>query len=285
MGTALFREFVSSIILFYFISALLFLGALYYLVVSLEIHNPLLLLSILTPFIIFVGYSIAMLALGPLKEHYGELENLSKETLHELNLPINTIMTNTKMLKKNEKDEKSLKRLGRIDSAVEMLQERYNELDYLIKKQMRYEIVEVFNLEELIHARCHFLTSVYSHAKIELDLESFSVKLDKIGLQKVIDNLIDNAVKYSPYESALIKVSLHNKTLRIQDFGRGLDEVEIFSMYDRYYQSQSNDKGAGIGLGLVRTYCDRYNINLTVESKKDVGTTMICDFSKVGIKT
>ena len=283
MGIVLFREFVSAIILFYFISALLFLGALYYLVVVLEIHNVLLLLSILVPFIILGGYSIAMLALGPLKEHYIELENLSKETLHELNLPINTIMTNIKMLKKNEEDEKSLKRLGRIDSAVLMLQERYNELDYLIKKQMRYEGFVVFDLKELIGARCVFLKSVYSHAKIELDLESFSVKLDKIGLQKVIDNLIDNAVKYSPYERALVKVSLHDKVLRIQDFGRGMDEVEIFSMYDRYYQSQTIDKGAGIGLGLVRTYCDRYSIKLIVESQKGVGTTMICDFSKVGI--
>lgn len=234
------------------------------------------------PLIILIGYSIAMLALEPLKEHYYELETLSKETLHELNLPINTIMTNTAMLKKSLEDEKSLKRLGRIDGACEMLQERYNELDYLIKKQMRYEVLEEFELDALIQARYEFLSSLYAQVKIELDLERFSVKLDKIGLQKVFDNLIDNAVKYSQGCDAHIKVSLHNKILRIQDFGIGMDEMELLMMYDRYYQSQPDEQGVGIGLGLVRSYCDRYNINLKVESKKDVGTTFICDFSKVG---
>ena len=280
----MFREFVSTIILFYLFSALLFLSGLYYIVIILEIHNLVAILSILLPLIILVGYSIAMLALEPLKEHYKELENLSKETLHELNLPINTIMTNSSMLKKSLQDEKSLKRLHRIDSACDMLQERYNELDYLIKKQMRYESVELFELDKLLLVRYDFFSSLYSRVDFELNLESFSVKLDKIGLQKVIDNLIDNAVKYSKDEQILVKIELKDKILSIQDFGIGMDDIELFSMYDRYYQADYEKKGSGIGLGLVRSYCDKYSINLKVESQKGEGTTITCDFSKVGVE-
>ncbi len=81
------------------------------------------------------GVMISKLAIDPLQEHVTNLQNLSKETLHELNLPISTIFTNSNMLKKNMQSEKDLKRLTRIDTACSMLQERYNELDYMIKKQ------------------------------------------------------------------------------------------------------------------------------------------------------
>ncbi len=70
-----------------------------------------------------------------MSEHVKNLQNLSKETLHELNLPISTIKTNSQMIKKNLTNEKALKRLARIDSACLMLQQRYNELDYMIKTQ------------------------------------------------------------------------------------------------------------------------------------------------------
>jgi len=85
----------------------------------------------------------------PLQEYVKNLQELSKETLHELNLPISTITTNTQMLQKNLHDEKSMKRVARIASACDMLQERYNELDYLIKMQTKQEIKEHFYLDEL----------------------------------------------------------------------------------------------------------------------------------------
>ena len=230
--------------------------------------------------VMLAGVGIAKLSIEPLREHFNQLEHFSKEILHELNLPINTIMTNTSMLKKSSEDERSLKRFGRIEAACGMLQERYKELDYLIKKQMQHEQIEQFDVSELVVERLKLLKPLYSQALFRVDLEAISVNIDRIGLAKVIDNIIDNSVKYSPQNAEIVIVCKERK-LMISDKGQGMDEVELFQIFDRYYQSDENALGFGIGLGLVKNYCDRYKIKLHVDSKKSVGTTMQLDFRGV----
>lgn len=241
-------------------------------------------LPYLIGFILFLvsiaGVAIAKLSIEPLREQFNQLEHFSKEILHELNLPINTIMTNTSMLKKNIEDERSLKRFSRIEAACEMLQERYKELDYLIKKQMQHEQIEQFDVAQLVEDRLKLLKPLYSSAVFREDLEAISVNIDKIGLAKVIDNIIDNSVKYSS-KNAEIDIVSCDKKLTISDKGQGMDEVELFQIFDRYYQSNEKALGFGIGLGLVKNYCDRYKIKLHVDSKKGQGTTMQLDFSGV----
>ena len=101
-------------------------------------------------------------------------------------------------------------------------------------------------------------------------------KLIKIG----IDNIIDNSVKYSP-QSAEITILCRGSKLSINDKGQGMDELELFQVFDRYYQSDASALGFGIGLGLVKNYCDKYKIKLHVDSTKGEGTTMQLDFSGV----
>ena len=227
-----------------------------------------------------MGVAMAKLSIEPLREQFTQLEHFSKEILHELNLPINTIMTNTAMLKKKIEDEKALKRFSRIEAACGMLQERYGELDYLIKKQMHHEQIETFDVALLVEERLKLLRPLYSTARFEVDLASVSVNIDRIGLSKVIDNIIDNSVKYSP-DGAHITIVTKGQTLRISDRGQGMDEVELFQVFDRYYQSDESALGFGIGLGLVKNYCDRFKIKLHVDSAKGEGTTMQLDFSGV----
>jgi signal transduction histidine kinase len=226
-----------------------------------------------------LGKILAKIAIEPLKEHFNHLDRFSKETLHELNLPINTITANVSMLRKTHTDEKSLKRLERIELASQMLKERYNELDYFIKKQMEKERVESFDLAVLIDERLSFLSGLYPQVVWEKRCESLIVTLDRIGLAKVIDNVIDNGVKYSPF-TPKITVTLHHTTLTISDKGEGMDEMELMRIFDRYYQSDKSMPGYGIGLGLVKRYCDRYRIALRVHSIKGEGTTITLEFNK-----
>ena len=101
------------------------------------------------------------------------------------------------MLKKSLPDEKSRKRIERIESAAQMLQERYNELNYLIQKQMHQERIETFALEQLIRERIEFLKGLYSRFEFDVQLHELAIHSDRMGLSKVIDNLMENAVKYS----------------------------------------------------------------------------------------
>jgi len=231
-------------------------------------------------FIVLSAIFISKLAVDPLKEYVQNLQNLSKETLHELNLPISTIKSNSDMLQKTLSDEKSLKRLARIDTASSMLQQRYSELDYMIKMQSSQDLSETIELDVLVRQRVAFLEDIYPHISFHLELQKRKVLSDKIGLSKVIDNIIDNGVKYSK-TSKDIEISLTQETLSIKDYGCGMDEVEVLHIFDNYYQSNSSVQGFGIGLGMVKRFCDTNAIELRFISVKDEGTTVELKFKKI----
>jgi signal transduction histidine kinase len=220
---------------------------------------------------IWLGKLFAKIAIKPLHEHFDHLDRFSKETLHELNLPVSTIATNVALLRKTHTDDKSQKRLERIEQAALMLKNRYDELDYFIQKQMEKEAIETFDVAALVQERVEFLTPLYSNIKWEILTGELLVHADRIGLSKVIDNLIDNGVKYST-QAPQITLKIENRVLSICDQGCGMDEAALVKIFDHYYQSDKNMAGYGIGLGLVKRYCDKHEIKLRVESKLGVGT-------------
>ena len=257
-----------------------FVGFSYYFFAILNVENIYLLSVVYICFIILSGVFISKLAVDPLLEYVRNLQNLSKETLHELNLPVSTIKTNTQMLSKNIEDEKNLKRLKRIGLACEMLEERYNELDYMIKMQSREDVSEEFFLDELVQKRVQFLEKIYPHMSFNLRLEKLQLKSDVKGLSKVIDNIIDNGVKYSKKRTE-INIYTKEQTLFIQDFGIGMDEVELLQIFDNYYQSNAGMQGFGIGLSMVKRFCDKNDIGLSFDSTLNSGTTVSLKFKNI----
>lgn len=275
----MFRNLRINIFIYYFFTVTGFLLLSYYFVSVLHVTNIYLFAVIVLCFVILSGVFISKLAVDPLAEYVHDLQNLSKETLHELNLPISTITTTTQLLSKNCVDEKLLKRIGRIDSACEMLKERYNELDYLIKMQTNQSIKEDFFVDKLLEQRVEFVQKIYPQMHFNLSLEEMQIYGDKKGLSKVIDNIIDNGVKYSGI-SKNIDIEVKNNSIRIKDYGLGMDEVELIHIFDNYYQSNKNMQGFGIGLNLVKRFCERNNIELIFESSKHIGTAVELKFKE-----
>lgn len=275
----MFTSLRLNIFIYYFVTVALFLGILHFTLNILEIQNILVLAIIMLGFVSYSGILISKLALDPLVEYVKNLQDLSKETLHELNLPISTIKTNSQMIKKTLYDEKSIKRISRIEAACEMLEQRYNELDYMIKTQTAQEIKEDFDLSSLVQKRVDFLSQIYPQMNFNLELQLTSLYSDKIGLSKVIDNIIDNAVKYSQ-KSNSIDIKISNYELSIQDYGSGMDEVELLHIFNSYYQTDNAMQGFGIGLSLVKKFCDRHSIRLSIKSKPGYGTKVILKFKK-----
>ena len=273
----MFHNLRINIFVYYFLTVATFLGVLHFLLTVLEVQNIYLIVVVMLCFVALSGVFISKLAIDPLYEYVQNLQNLSKETLHELNLPISTIMSNSQMLSKNFDDEKSQKRLKRIDSACEMLKQRYNELEYMIRMQSKQSIQESFFLNELIEQRVTFLKNIYPNIDFKLNLEKSELTSDKTGLSKVIDNIIDNGVKYSQ-NSNVIDIRLNAATLEIQDYGLGMDEVELLQIFDNYYQANNSMQGFGIGLSMVKRFCDTNNINLNFKSLPNSGTTVILKF-------
>ena len=277
----MFASLRINIFIYYFVTVVFFLSALYYFTTLMAVTNIYILAVAFLCFIILSGIFISKLAVDPLQEYVKNLQELSKETLHELNLPVSTIKTNTQMLQKALSDEKSMKRLGRIQSACLMLEERYNELEYMIKMQSREDVSEQFSLEELLEERVAFFRTLYPQMAFELQADELEVLSDRKGVGKVIDNIVDNGVKYSN-QSQKIKIRLHETTLSIEDFGIGMDEVELLHIFDTYYQSNSSMQGFGIGLSMVKRFCDKNSIGLSFDSQPERGTKVTLEFKQLG---
>ena len=279
LGINLFANLRFFIFLFYVVTVTLFLGIGYYLLEVVDGVSLAVVSGVLALLVLLGGIFIAKLSLDPLVEYVENLQNLSKETLHELNLPISTITTNAQMLQKNTDDVKMSKRLERIEAACTMLQQRYNELDYLIKTQTKQQVLELFDLAEVVQKRIAFLEKVYPQATFDVMVEKTMVLSDKIGIEKVIDNIVDNGVKYSKNIPKLT-VRLHRGMLSIQDEGIGMDEVEIVKIFDNYYQKDTTMQGFGIGLAMVKRFCDANSVALQVRSQPHKGTVVSLQFKE-----
>ena len=227
------------------------------------------------------GYIISSHLLAPKAELDANLSQLSSEILHELNIPLSTIKANTTLLKKRTENEKSLQRLNRIEASSVRLERLYKELVYSIKKEIHPIAKEKLLLEPLLRERIETLEA-FGRNRFSLDVGEMFIEIDKIGFEKMIDNLLMNAMKYSAKES-LIKVILKENTLMIIDEGIGMDETQLLRVYERYYQSDNQQEGQGIGLALVKAYCDDEGIEIQIQSEKDLGTTVSLNLEKVHV--
>jgi len=227
------------------------------------------------------GYVLSALIFAPKKQMEDTLTSLTNDIIHELNIPLSTIKANTAMLKKNMEDEKSLKRLRRIEDASVRLKKLYDELVYSIHKEMHSIEKERFNVQELVEER----VSIFQEQKrnpFVLTMEFYEIEVDKIGFEQMFDNLISNAMKYSSKERP-IYVTLNNHTLSVKDQGIGMSPTELLRMHERYYQADANKDGEGLGFALVKAYCDEEEIEIYIHSEKDVGTKVDLNLSKVHV--
>jgi len=234
-------------------------------------------------FIFIIGfiasaYLVLIDTLEPKESLDKKLTDLTREMLHEINIPIATIKANLQMLTRTIKDEKNIKKLTRIEQASNRLHRLYEILSYSIKKEIMPITPTVIDLKDIIEQRVENFKLI-SNNNFILELTSLNIEIDKIGLEQVIDNIIENAIKYSNINSD-IEISINQNSLYIKDYGCGIEPQELVKIYDRYYQSDSNNNGSGIGLNIVKEFCDRENIELKINSKVGIGTTVIFDFSK-----
>ena len=225
------------------------------------------------------GYIIATHLLAPKIQLDENLSHLSSEILHELNIPLSTIKANTTLLKKRMEDEKSLQRLGRIDASSLRLERLYKELVYSIKKEIHPIEKETFSLYNVLQERIEVFQA-FERNHFSLETIDKTVYADKIGFEKMIDNLLMNAMKYSDKKTT-IEIGMDEDILSIQDSGIGMDETQLLRVYERYYQGDSKKEGEGIGLALVKAYCDEEDIEVQIYSEKDRGTKVSLDLFRI----
>jgi signal transduction histidine kinase len=104
--------------------------------------------------------------------------------------------------------------------------------------------------------------------------------IDPLRFEQVVDNLVDNAIKYSP-EGRQITISLAHLEdaveLEVRDHGTGIPPDQRDRIFDRFYQAHTANHASGMGLGLFisREIIEQHGGSLTAEFPPDGGTRMV----------
>ena len=231
---------------------------------------------------IFVGciaIFLARILLKPVREKVEHLDNFIKDSAHELNTPVSVLMTSVSMLKNGKNPEKMMRY---ILSSSKQISQIYNDIHFSAFNDFHENIDEKIRLDLLIKESVEFFNdiSITKNITIETDLEKFEIIMDKTKTQKLINNLISNAIKYSK-NSSKIFIKLKDGIFKVEDFGIGIPKKEQKDIFKRYKRGINNEGGFGIGLDIVKRVCNDYNLKLTLKSKINEGTTFLIDFNKI----
>ncbi|MGC1479006.1 MAG: ATP-binding protein [Chthoniobacterales bacterium] len=121
--------------------------------------------------------------------------------------------------------------------------------------------------------------------KIEAERTDLVVDLDPARVEKVLLNLLTNAIKYTPSGGTItVKWQGDGEGLRleVEDTGVGIPEEDLVKVFDRFHQVRSNaanqNQGVGIGLALARELVEQHGGTLEVASEVGHGTTFVAKF-------
>lgn len=230
-------------------------------------------------FVGFIAYLLAKLLLKPVREKVESMDKFIKDSAHELNTPILVLMTSVSMLKKGKNPEKMMKY---IISSSKQISQLYNDIHFSTFEKNDESLEEEFCLSELVSHSVEYFNdiSITKNITIESSVEPCKIKVDKNKMQKVVNNLISNAIKYSHNNSKII-VTLKDAVLTVQDFGIGISKEEQTQIFKRYKRGNNNEGGFGIGLDIVKQIVKEYNLNLSLKSMENEGSLFSIDFTEV----
>ncbi|MDA3966363.1 sensor histidine kinase [Helicobacter sp. WB40] len=222
----------------------------------------------------FVAYLLVKFSLKPLGDKIETLNKFIRDSTHELNTPLSAILMSVERIKVDKLDKQDLIKLERIKTAAKSLENMYQDLIFYSFPHLQDKNLEDINMEILIKERVEYFRVFFEKKNINLSLEASQsfLKAHKSGIVRVIDNLLDNALKYTS-SGGNVSVKLANNTLEISDNGCGIDEELIPRIFERYYRANGHQGGFGIGLSLVMDICNKYNIKIICNSIKGNGTT------------
>ena len=209
---------------------------------------------------------------------------------HELKTPITSIMGYADtLLETSDVDEEFQKKfLGRISSEAERMAKLVTDLLTLSRfdsSQTRGEKQE-FDLGEVVKY-------TYDALEIEMDKKNQQrefyvtaevppVYADKDGIERVVLNILTNAIKYTP-EGGSIKVYVgfvyNDAYIKIIDSGIGIPKEDLDKIYERFYRvdkSRTREMGGtGLGLSIAKEILDQNNGTIDITSELGVGTEVV----------
>lgn len=239
-----------------------------------------------------------------LSKNYKELKKLDVEkdefisiATHELKTPLTAIGGYAQLLK----DEKIAKNSGKRRQFLDVLDNESKRLSGLVTDilnlsridlgVMRYDIESVDIYELMKAVESEFGTKIsQSGLEKEFALEKNLPKIDtdKYKLHEIMDNLISNAIKYTPKGKITIRVVKRGGFIQfsIEDTGIGIKRKDYIKIFKRFSQIDSSItrkyRGSGLGLSICKEYVDKLGGNIWFKSRLGKGSTF---YFKLPIKS
>jgi len=230
-----------------------------------------------------------------------ELSELQKDFInnmtHEFKTPLASILLANNAISGNKKfaGDSSLVRLtGIISQQSKRLishVEKILDLAKLEKNKFllfpeRVDLRQV--ITEMIPAIDLRVNDLNGSLKIDMPDDELWIMADRIHLTNIIDNLLDNAIKYT-IENPVINLSVTNVKnkvmLSIKDNGVGMDEATLKKVFEKFYRSHTGNihdvKGFGLGLFYVKNICNSLDWKLKIESQPGQGTTILITIPRI----
>ncbi|MGN1233641.1 MAG: ATP-binding protein [Candidatus Cryptobacteroides sp.] len=206
---------------------------------------------------------------------------------HELRTPLSLIMLPLESVMKELKDSPVMPKLTTMHNNTEQLLSLVNHLLDFRKLEMGGEKLHLVrgNISEFVASVKESFNDAAQKKGISLVFEDEMANpimaFDASQMQKMINNLLSNALKFTP-DGGMIHVRLSQDeqkrmVLEVSDTGIGIPEEDLDHIFDRFYRSDNTDlrMGSGIGLSLVRQYAQMHSGSISVSSEVGKGSTFI----------
>ena len=218
---------------------------------------------------------------------------------HELKTPISTISLASQMLRDENISSSARNRLKYAGVIFDENKRLGNQVEKVLqmarmeKGEIKYNKMPI-NIHEIISLAINQfnIQIVESQGEIhsKLDAADPIIVADELHVTNLMNNLLDNALKYNDKEMPMIEVSTINRNhqlqIRVRDNGMGMRKEELKRIFDNFYRVNKGDihntKGFGIGLSYVKTIVEAHQGTIDVQSQLGNGTTFII---KLPLKT
>jgi two-component system phosphate regulon sensor histidine kinase PhoR len=247
--------------------------------------------AVLFTLIIFAAFYLTLNTMFRQKK-LGEIKNdFINNMTHELKTPLATISLAVDAMK-NEKVVSDKEKMGYFSNIIKEENQRMNRQVETILRAALLDKQEVELMLKPVHAH-DVIKEVADNFKLQLEDKKGKVNLqlnavndlieaDEVHFPNLINNLMDNAVKYSKDNVAPeIKIATmangKNITIRLEDNGIGMSREIVKKIFEKFYRAHTgnihNVKGFGLGLSYVKTMVYAHGGNIKVDSTLGKGST------------
>ncbi|WP_249410684.1 ATP-binding protein [Pseudomonas sp. St316] len=207
------------------------------------------------------------------------------DAAHELRTPLAAMRVNVEALQSDVGNVSQQELLAGIIRSNSRAARLVNQLLLLMHSEARIDtVMEPVPLTTLIQERMAELAPLAAESRVELEFYSHDevwITGVRERLMSLIDNLIENAVKYSP-EGGRVEVEVRSLEksiqLRISDAGPGIMVELRERVFDRFFRDPNQiQSGSGLGLAIVKAVAQQHNSSILLSTSAEGGLMVIVD--------